>query len=45
MTTTEEDLRAWIDRKTGQLEARGPDYLEGDEWFQVTAAEQECVFR
>jgi hypothetical protein len=40
MTTTEEQLRILIDQEARRLEAQGPDHLKGDDWFQVSAAEQ-----
>ena len=41
MTTTEDRLREWIDRKAQQLEAGGVEHLKGDNWFQASPAEQE----
>lgn len=44
MGTIQEQLRTWIDRNTQRLEALGPDALSGDNWCDVSSAEQE-VFR
>ena len=41
MGTIEQQLRTWIDRKTERLEALRPDALSGDNWCDVSRAEQE----
>jgi len=40
MVTVEERLREWIDGKTREFEAKGPDHLRGDSGWAVSLEEQ-----